>query len=163
MCPQTAFFPWGRKGTGLTDQEVDFPPVWLAGFAAVAWGIGRAVPVYIPWHGYIGGVLALIAVIMMAAAALQMMLSGTTVIPGREPRRMVTGGLFRISRNPIYLADAILLTGLCLVWNAIVALPLVPVFMILITKRFIKPEEARLARRYGADFAAYKNRTRRWI
>ena len=48
-------------------------------------------------------------------------------------------------------------------WGALVAMPLVALFMQVLTKRFIVPEEARLRQIFGAEFNAYKNRTRRWI
>ncbi|MCX8507961.1 MAG: isoprenylcysteine carboxylmethyltransferase family protein, partial [Rhodobacteraceae bacterium] len=96
-------------------------------------------------------------------AALQMVWVRTSVIPGRDPTQLLTGGLFGLSRNPIYLGDALLLAGLSLGWGALLALPLVPLFMALISKRFILPEEARLAALFGQDYEDYKNHTRRWI
>jgi hypothetical protein len=61
------------------------------------------------------------------ARAAQMTLARTTVIPRRNPSALVTGGLFAWSRNPIYLADAIILTGAILWLDAVLALPLVAV------------------------------------
>ena len=116
-----------------------------------------------PYGRIVGGGLVIVALVLMASAVVQMMFARTTVIPGRDPARMVTTGLFRLSRNPIYLADALLLSGLYLYWGALVAMPLVALFMQVLTKRFIVPEEARLRQIFGAEFNAYKNRTRRWI
>lgn len=144
-------------------REVDFPPVWLAGFAALGGICAWVFPVTLPYGRIVGGGLVIVALILMASAVVQMMFARTTVIPGRDPARMVTTGLFRLSRNPIYLADALLLSGLYLYWGALVAMPLVALFMQVLTKRFIVPEEARLRQIFGAEFNAYKNRTRRWI
>ena len=144
-------------------REVDFPPVWLAGFAAIGVVVGRIYPQPLPYARVIGAVVVALALGLMAAAILQMLLARTTVIPRRDPARLVTTGLFRFSRNPIYLADALLLAGLYIHWRALVALPLIVLFMLLISKRFIHDEEARLAQHFGADFDAYKKRTRRWI
>lgn len=144
-------------------REVDFPPVWLAGFAALGGICAWAFPVALPYGRIVGGGLVIVALVLMASAVVQMMFARTTVIPGRDPARMVTTGLFRLSRNPIYLADALLLSGLYLYWGALVAMPLVALFMQVLTKRFIVPEEARLRQIFGAEFNAYKNRTRRWI
>lgn len=147
----------------MVAREVDLPPIWLAGFAAVGALANRLFPTALMGGHLVGGTLAALALVLMAAAALQMVLARTSVIPGRDPDRLVTGGLFRFSRNPIYLADTLLLTGLFLYWHALVALPLVPLFMYLILKRFILPEEARLSRLFGETFEAYKRQTRRWI
>lgn len=147
----------------MVARDMDFPPVWLAGFAVAAALLGRAVPIAVPYALVIGALLVFFAFFVMLAAALQMFWARTSVIPGRDPSRLLTGGLFRFSRNPIYLADAILLAGLSIGWHAVVALPLVLLFMALISKRFIQPEEARLAALFGAEYEEYKKRTRRWI
>jgi len=147
----------------LIAREVDFPPVWLAGFAALGGICAWVFPVAFPYGRIVGGGLVIVALILMASAVAQLMIARTTVIPGRDPARMVTTGLFRVSRNPIYLADALLLSGLYLYWGALVAMPLVALFMQVLTRRFIVPEEARLRQIFGAEFNAYKNRTRRWI
>ncbi len=147
----------------MISREVDFPPVWLAGFAFASAIVGYAVPVEVPYAREAGALMVALALAIMVAAALQMFLARTTVIPARDPRRLVSGGLFRFSRNPIYLADALLLTGLCVGWGAWVALPLVPLFMLLISWRFIADEESRLERLFGDDWLAYKARTRRWL
>lgn len=144
-------------------REVDFPPVWLAGFAALGGICAWVFPVALPYGRIVGGGLVIVALILMASAVAQLMIARTTVIPGRDPARMVTTGLFRVSRNPIYLADALLLSGLYLYWGALVAMPLVALFMQVLTRRFIVPEEARLRQIFGAEFNAYKSRTRRWI
>ena len=97
------------------------------------------------------------------AAAVQMVLARTTVIPRNTPERLVTGGLFSFSRNPIYLADVVILSGLMLIWHAVLAAPLIAVFMAVITRRFIRGEEAAIAAAHGADYAAYCARTPRFL
>jgi hypothetical protein len=70
----------------------------------------------------------------------------TTVIPRRDPSALVTAGFSAWSRNPIYLADALILTGAILWLDAVLALPLLFSFVWLIQTRFIRDEEARLTR-----------------
>ncbi|WP_284164424.1 isoprenylcysteine carboxylmethyltransferase family protein [Frigidibacter sp. SD6-1] len=144
-------------------REVDYPPVWLAGFAMLGGALGSVLPLQLPFAPQFGALIVIVALAMLTLAALQMMQAGTTVIPHRNPTRLVTRGLFSLSRNPIYLADAIFLTGLFVSWGAWIALPLVPSFMRLISRRFIEPEEARLARVFGEDYFRYQEATRRWI
>ncbi len=147
----------------MTAREIDFPPVWLAAFALIGAAAGTVFPVRLPYRAEAGGILVTLSLLIMLAAVLQMLRWRTTVIPGRDPRHLLTHGLFRLSRNPIYLADALLLVGLYVFWNALVALPLVPLFMYLIYKRFIRVEEIRLQHLFGEEYADYKKRTRRWI
>ncbi len=144
-------------------KEIDFPPVWLAGFAALGGIIGRVVPVATPANDVLGAALVVVGIILMIVAAAQMALARTSIIPRREPTALVQGGLFRLSRNPIYLADAILLAGFYIGWDALIALPLVAVFMVVIQRRFILDEETRLSRMFGDDYIDYVARVRRWL
>lgn len=144
-------------------RALDLPPLWLVLFAALGWGLGRAAPLAVPLGHEIGWMLAGLGVALMGTAAAQMVLRRTTFIPRRDPDALVTSGVFALSRNPIYLGDALLLTGLMLLWDAPLGLPLVPAFMAFITRRYILAEEARIAARFGPAYAAYCARTRRWL
>lgn len=155
-----------RRSRAELLREADIPPLWLALFALASWAIGRLLPLplpSLPFARAAGAVLIGAAMGLMALAALQMALHRTTVIPRRQPAALVTGGVFALSRNPIYLADAIVLAGLDLWWGASLALPLVPVFMAFIAHRFIRAEEAWIGAAFGADYKAYCARTRRWL
>jgi protein-S-isoprenylcysteine O-methyltransferase Ste14 len=153
----------GEKQDDDMAKEIDFPPVWLAGFAAIGGVIGRIAPIDLGVNSILGAGLILVGLVLMLVAAAQMMMARTTVIPHRDPNALVMGGVFSLSRNPIYLADALVLVGLYLHWDALVALPLVAVFMAVITRRFIRPEEARLQAIFGEIYADYCARTRRWL
>ncbi|MCU9847166.1 isoprenylcysteine carboxylmethyltransferase family protein [Defluviimonas sp. WL0024] len=144
-------------------KDIDFPPVWLAGFAVLGGIAGKIFPVETAANAYVGSALVIAGVTLMFVAVVQMLLARTTVIPRRDPGALVTGGVFRLGRNPIYLGDALLLAGLFIAWDALVALPLVAVFMWVIDLRFIRGEEERLAEHFGEEFEAYRQRTRRWL
>jgi protein-S-isoprenylcysteine O-methyltransferase Ste14 len=141
-------------------RELDIPPFWLALALMTSWLLAQlwAVPM-----GGIGAGLIGMGLLLMAAALLQMRLSRTTFIPRRDPAALVTGGVFGLSRNPIYLADAILLTGAIAHWGAVFALPVIPAFIALITRRYILDEEARLRIGFGAAATRYFAGVPRWI
>lgn len=142
----------------------DYPPVWLAGFAAAGWVVGRIAPHGPDWQSGPGWALVAAGAVLMAWAAGTMARARTTVIPHEQPSRLVTAGPFAVTRNPIYLADVLVLTGLCLVFGApLAALPLAAGFVAVISARFIQPEEARLAAAFPEAFAAYRRRVRRWL
>ncbi|WP_347312967.1 methyltransferase family protein [Defluviimonas sp. SAOS-178_SWC] len=147
----------------MVAKEIDFPPVWLAGFAVAGGLIGRIVPVATPVNDPLGALLVVVGLLLMVVAAGQMIVARTTLIPRRDPDALVHGGVFRFSRNPIYLADAIILAGLYFAWDAIIALPLVAVFVIVIQRRFIHDEEVRLGQRFGEEYLDYTARVRRWL
>lgn len=146
-------------------KMIDLPPLWLAAFVAAVWGIGQALP--LPLFGRAGDVLAAVLVAaglaLVAGAVAAMARARTTVIPHRAPQALVTQGVFGLSRNPIYLADAGFLLAAILWLDVPLALPLLPVFLILLRERFIRAEEARLRAAFGAEFDAFAARTRRWL
>jgi len=144
---------------------LDLPPVWLAGAAALAWGQARLLPAggrgaWADWLGY--GLIAL-GLLIAVAAVFEFLRHRTTVVPGRTPQALVQSGIYRLSRNPIYLGDALILAGLCLVWGAVSGVILVPAFMALIQRRFILGEEKRIRAEFGAAFDKYAARVRRWV
>ena len=141
-------------------RQIDIPPLWLGVSLALAWALSflLAVP-------FVAAGLVLIALGagLMGIAVVQMVLARTTFIPRRNPAALVSGGAFAISRNPIYLGDALILTGVILFWGALFALPLVPAFMWLITRRYIRDEEMRLHAAFGTEYRLWAARTGRWF
>ncbi len=147
-------------------EAVDIPPVWLAGCLCLAWSQSRL----FPWPGDGGPAVQLFAgllvgggILLLALAMDEMRRQKTTVIPHQDPAALVQSGIFRRSRNPIYLGDLLILAGFCLFWGAWWGLLLVPLLFWILADRFIGPEEARLQEKFGKAFEAYCARTRRWI
>ena len=142
-------------------RQIDIPPVWLALALAASFGLGRI------WSGagfgWIGLAVVLAGLALMLAAVLTMVKARTTFIPRRDPTALVTTGVFGLSRNPIYLGDALVLFGAILYWGAWIALPLVPAFMILITRRYIREEESRLRLGFGQAYEAWAAHVPRWV
>lgn len=144
----------------LTLRDIDIPPSWLVLHIGAAWVLSLVSPsVFGAWGVVLGPGLVGLGALVLGAAALQMVRSRTTVIPRRTPSALVTGGMFAWSRNPIYLADAVILSG-AILW---LALPLVASFVWLIQTRFIRDEEARLTEAFGPEFDLWASRTRRWF
>lgn len=143
---------------------IDLPPAWLAAHVAAAWVLSLISPALFGAAGdWLGRALVILGVVITVIAAAQMTLHRTTVIPRRKPAALVTTGLFAVSRNPIYLADAVILLGAILWLDAILALPLVAVFVWMIQTRFIRDEETRLTMAFGPEFDLWAAHTPRWI
>ncbi len=143
-------------------QMLDLPPNWLALCILLAWVQAATLPSLPPlpisgWSFFAVGV----AFMLLAFRAFQQ--ARTTVVPHQKPTRLITHGVFRVSRNPIYFADLMILAGLSLVWGSWLGLILVPALAKLLTKRFIEPEEGRLREMFGANFDEWAARTRRWL
>lgn len=147
-------------------KYIDIPPVWLALFLGIAWVQATYVPALSlagPVTGFLGGVLVGAGVILMALALAEFRKHRTTVIPHQTASSLIESGIFKRTRNPIYLGDVAILAGLILRWDAVLCLPLIPVFVWVLERRFILPEENRLRRAFHADFARYERKVRRWI
>ncbi|MCL1628582.1 isoprenylcysteine carboxylmethyltransferase family protein [Roseibaca sp. V10] len=144
---------------------LDYPPVWLLG----ALGLAKAEALLLGPAFQVGALTAIGNLIfwaglaIMAIAAFSFLRARSTIVPHETPAKLITGGLYRLSRNPIYLADLLLLGGLALVWGSVVGLVLVPVLARILTRRFIEPEEARLCAAFGPEAEAFFQRTRRWL
>jgi len=150
----------------LWKNVIDMPPVWLLVFMLGVWAQARIFnPIRLDLTAavWLGWLFVGLGVTGTALAVLEFRRHKTTVIPKNIPAKMVTSGVFGLSRNPIYLADAMVLLGVVLLQHSIVGLVGVPIFMGLIEKRFIKGEEAALLGKYGDSFEAYCARTRRWL
>lgn len=146
---------------------IDLPPVWLLGALALAWAQAVHFPAGLSfgeaWADFAGGLLVGGGVVLALLAVYEMRRQRTTIIPHLDADRLVSSGIFSRSRNPIYLGDVLILTGFILRWDSVLALPLIPVFVWILERRFIIPEENRLRRKFRADFARYCQKTRRWV
>jgi len=145
---------------------LDLPPFWLVLFLFMTWVIAQALPqiaLTFEWQRPVAYGFFVLGVGLMVLAAYQMYKSRTTIVPHRQPDALVKDGVFRFSRNPIYLGDMIVLVGAILYWGAIIALPLVWIFKRVIEKRFIEIEEGKLRVSFPDEFEKWSSTTRRWL
>jgi len=89
----------------------------------------------------------------------------TTINPlhPEKSSALVTGGVYTITRNPMYLGMACLLLAWSVYLQSPAALLGIAAFMAYITHFQIKPEERTLHKLFGGEFAAYCGRVRRWL
>lgn len=87
----------------------------------------------------------------------------TTFLPRRDSRVLITDGVFRWSRNPMYLGMVVILVGVCFIAGSATVWLVPPGFVWVIDRRLIRLEERRLAERFGDDYRAYRHRVRRWM
>lgn len=151
----------------LTLEWLDIPPVWLLGCLGLAYWVGQARVLNLSLNHPLTQVLAAVFIgaglIVMLLAVTEMRRQKTTVIPHLEADTLVQSGIFKRSRNPIYLGDVLILAGFILRWDAVAALPLIPILFWILEKRFVLPEEDRLRRKFRQAFHRYTEKTRRWV
>ncbi|KUM52135.1 methyltransferase family protein [Rheinheimera sp. EpRS3] len=149
--------------------ELKIPPlVLVALFALAMWLLAQlAPPLALPvgWRLVLTIGFAGAGVVVALSGVLAFRRANTTVDP-RVPQQtssLVARGIYRYSRNPMYLGFLLLLTALaCYLMNA-VAFILLPLFVLYMNRFQIAPEERHLLHKFGAEYQSYTTQVRRWL
>jgi len=144
------------------------PPVaWVILLTSGAYALSLA-PFFSTWptfDGRIGAAIAIAAAIgLLAASVLEFRRAKTQFMPNAPVNNsLVIGGVFALTRNPMYLGMVLLCLAAAL-WFGRSAMLLAPVLMFAVANWvFIPFEEAKMRRQFGEAFDAYCKRVRRWI
>lgn len=143
------------------------PPVVMLMAGLLMWVLAWWFPaghVSFPGQAVLALGLLLAGVVLMLLAVASFVKVKTTVNPLRPARAsaLVTGGVFRLSRNPIYLGDLLVLAALAVWLGHIAALAPLVLFVWYITRFQILPEERALRDLFGETYDEYCRRVRRW-
>ena len=115
-----------------------------------------------PWN-MIGIVPAGFGIILNIYADRAFKKHKTTVKPFEVSSSLITNGMFRLSRNPMYLGMSLILFGICIFLGSVSPFLIVAIFVITVDYKFIRVEELMLEEQFGIDWINYKNSARRWI
>ena len=142
------------------------PPLYYA--AGLAGGMAangfRALPLGGRPATAVAGALATALGMGLAVAAVAAMIRHrTTIVPHHPVATLLTGGAYRLSRNPMYTALAIAYLGLALLLDSWWPLALWPLVILAVRHLVIGPEEEYLTRRFGQTYTDYQTRVRRWL
>ena len=151
---------------GNRPRRYIYPPVWLALGLGAVFALNRFFPIARFGGGFAvtsGGCIVAAGLFLIIYGGVMFKIAKTEIIPFRDATALVTTGVFRISRNPMYLGMSLLLSGAAVAAGSFSSLFVVPVFMLIIEFRFIRPEETMLHNRFGAQYDAYRRSVRRWL
>ena len=144
------------------------PPVWALVFAGIILGIST---LDLGWEvagggAAVGVLVGVVGLFIAALGVVDVVGEGTTIDP-HDPSKtttLVTKGVYRFSRNPMYLGMAVVLLGLGLgLEDPFAAIVGVAGFVVTITRLQIVPEERALLKRFPKAYPKFQERTRRWI
>ena len=142
------------------------PPIIALMFIVIAYFLGRFVP--LPFVApallrYMGLFLAFVGFLLGISALVEFRRVHTTLDPHGSVKQVVTSGIYRFSRNPIYLGFLLIVIGLPLnsglYWGIVVA----PFYILLMNRLVIEHEEAYLTRKFGTAYTNYISQVRRWL
>ena len=148
-------------------METKIPPplVTLAFGLSIYFSRGLFPAVEITYSLYLGIFLLLLGFFILISAVRLFRKDKTTVNPlsPEQATKLVTDGIFKYSRNPMYLGMALVLGSIAIFFNLIGGIILVALFCAYITKFQILPEERAMRDLFSDDFDKYTKVTRRWI
>lgn len=107
----------------------------------------------------------LLGIIILITAVLSFKRQSTTISPLQPEKAsyLVVSGIFKYSRNPMYLGMLLILISMTIKFNFVGGILIIFGFITFITKFQIIPEEIALERLFGKEFTRYKKKTKRWI
>ncbi|MFO1449557.1 MAG: isoprenylcysteine carboxylmethyltransferase family protein [Opitutaceae bacterium] len=149
--------------------ELKVPPlVVLVVVAATLWLVAKAVPqadFQLPARPAVALILATVGVGTAVAGVVSFRRAKTTVNPLKPDAAssLVTSGIYRLTRNPMYLGMLILLAGWAALWSNTFGFLVVPSFVLYMNRFQILPEERALTTLFASEFATYCARVRRWL
>jgi protein-S-isoprenylcysteine O-methyltransferase Ste14 len=144
---------WGLAELGARPEAVEAGFGWLAA--------GFNLPVEI--RRSIALTLIIAGLLLDGMAAGLFRRRGTAVEPWKPSTALITDGLYRFSRNPIYLGFAITYLGFAIAMDSWVVLLLLLPCLAVVDRFVIQREERYLAARFGAGYEAYRGKVRRWL
>ena len=142
------------------------PPVYLLISLILMFVLDRYLPVQkvitSPFN-YSGIFVGFCGLVLATNGLMSFKKAGTAIKPFEASTALVTDGLYRYTRNPMYLGLVILLIGVASYLGSLTPYIVIPVFFLIIQDCFIKHEEPFLENIFGKEYLDYKNNVRRWI
>jgi protein-S-isoprenylcysteine O-methyltransferase Ste14 len=153
----------------MSALELKIPPVVVTLVLGMAmWVASSAVPSFaLPFavRAAVASALVAAGLCVVAAGVASFRQARTTINPTTpdSTSSLVVAGIYRVTRNPMYLGELLVLLGWAAFLSNALALAISAVFVLYVNRFQIAPEERALSAVFGADYAAYKARVRRWL
>ena len=149
--------------------ELKVPPLAIGILvAALMWLVSRTVPAFdfvFLARDVLAVTLAVAGAIIVLSGAASFRRARTTFNPMKpeSTSSLVLSGIYKVSRNPMYLGFFLILVGFAIFISNALAFLFLPAFIFYMNRFQIEPEEKALACKFGQEFDAYKSRVRRWL
>ena len=142
------------------------PPTWLLVAMIAMLALHFLLPlawIIPPFWNLTGLILIASGLMLNLSADKAFHTAHTTVKPFEESSSLVTNGVFRISRNPMYLGFVLILTGVAILLRTLSPYLMIIAFVIILDKTYVRVEERMLTEKFGSSWKRYQSVTRRWL
>ena len=116
-----------------------------------------------PPLAYAGIIIVFLGIVLSAISANMFVKVDTGLLPFEEATALVTGGIFRFTRNPMYLGMFMMVFGAAFLMGSVGALIPLLIFVLIIRFNFVAGEERFMEASFGQQYLDYKFKVRRWI
>jgi protein-S-isoprenylcysteine O-methyltransferase Ste14 len=142
------------------------PPLYYGAALAAGLFMQKRVPLNIPARAItapIGAVVLPAGLAFNVAAVITGLVHKTTIVPHHHVATLMTTGVYRVSRNPMYTGLAVATAGAGLVAGTWWPLIFLPAALVAVRRLVIDPEERYLSERFGSRYDDYRAKVRRWL
>lgn len=142
------------------------PPLVAVFFIVLAYFLGYFLP--LPFEvpmllRYLGLAMTFVGFLLGIGAFIEFRKARTTLDPHGTTKQLVTSGIYRFTRNPIYLGFLLMVVGLPLNSGHYWGIVMVPFYMLTMSRLVIQREEAYLEKKFKDKYTSYTSRVRRWL
>lgn len=150
----------------MTRSKGPYPPIILLVFILAQIGLHKWLPVATivpaPWNWAGAGLIAL-GVLIVIGPVRAFSRAETTIKPFQDSSALVRDGMYRITRNPMYLGMLTVLSGIAVLAGSLTPFLAPVLFVPVLNNRVIRHEEVMLEEAFGDEYLAFKREVRRWI
>jgi protein-S-isoprenylcysteine O-methyltransferase Ste14 len=114
-------------------------------------------------HPGAGWAVGVIGFLLMFAGWQQFKRAHVAIGPTAPTERLVTNGLYRVTRNPMYLGLVLMVAAAAIGVGTVPFYAAALVYFLIVDRVFCRYEEAKLVARFGSEYAAYSHQVRRWL
>ena len=149
----------------LTRQKGPMPPVIILIAILFQIALHKLLPVMFIFEKmyWIGIVMGFLGFFISTGSILLFRINKTTMIPFQDSSFLITNGIYKCTRNPMYLGMLFVQFGIAIYFGSISPFIIPFLFIPIMNSRIIQHEEVMLEKQFGESYIIFKNSVRRWI
>ena len=149
----------------LTREKGPMPPVIILIAILFQIALHKLLPIMIIFEKmyWIGIIMGFLGFFIFTGSTLLFRINKTTMIPFQDPSFLITNGIYKYTRNPMYLGMLFVQFGIAIYFGSISPFIIPFLFIPIMNSRIIQHEEVMLEKQFGESYIIFKNSVRRWI